>query len=399
MTSATPADLGPAERRANAFGLLRLVMATLVIVSHAFPIGGFGPDPTYVLFREQADVGQLAVLSFFAISGYLITRSGRSGGVGAFLWRRALRIMPAFWVVLVLTAGILGPISYAVAHQDLGGYWTASAHGPLAYVWKNSALHIANYGIDGVFSGSAYGAVAGVDAVNGSLWSLFFEALCYLGVAVAMLVGLLRGRGRRMLPVLLAMGLVIVHCRDTLAPFARIVDAVTVGNGGPDLYLAFACGAVAALFPARVRWSPLLGVGALLVTLGTLVAGGFVGIGVVALSYAVLAAAHTAPGWACRIGSVNDISYGIYIYAWPVAMLLAQVGAASAGIWPFVVATVLATVPLAAASWVVVERPALRLKHRGPGRPRRLRRGSAVRASTGPGDRDGRRRRSGPVLG
>lgn len=32
--------------RENALNLIRLVLAVLVIVSHSFPIGGFGPDPS-----------------------------------------------------------------------------------------------------------------------------------------------------------------------------------------------------------------------------------------------------------------------------------------------------------------------------------------------------------------
>ena len=71
------------------------------------------------------------------------------------------------------------------------------------------------------------------------------------------------------------------------------------------------------------------------VTLGTLLLGGFKGLGTVALSYGVLAAAHLLPAWARRIGAVNDVSYGIYIYAWPVAMLLEQCGFARAGYLPY----------------------------------------------------------------
>ncbi|MCA0436940.1 MAG: acyltransferase [Austwickia sp.] len=384
MVSATqgPVVAGGGRPPGNAFGLLRLVMAALVIVSHGFPIGGFGEDPMYGWFREQTDLGGVAVLGFFAISGYLITRSGSSSAVVPFLWRRALRILPAFWVVLVVVAGIFGPISYAATYGRLDGYWTMDGGGPLAYVTRNSGVLITEYGIKGVFVGSPYGAGAGVDVVNGSLWSLFFEVLCYLGVAAAIVLGLLRGR-RRFVVAALTVTLALLLVLQPVVPiFGRVVDVLTLGAAGPDLYLAFACGGMAALFPSRVRWQTWLAVVAGAVTLGTLLLGGFKGLGTVALSYGVLAAAHLLPAWARRIGAVNDVSYGIYIYAWPVAMLLEQCGFARAGYLPYLAATAVLTLALAVGSWVLVERPAMRLKSRGPGARRNRPAGVALR---GPG--------------
>ena len=63
--------------RNNSMGLLRVVFASLVIFSHAFPIGGWGVDPTYIWWDGQADISQLGLLGFFALSGSLVTRSAR----------------------------------------------------------------------------------------------------------------------------------------------------------------------------------------------------------------------------------------------------------------------------------------------------------------------------------
>ncbi len=71
-----------------------------------------------------------------------------------------------------------------------------------------------------------------------------------------------------------------------------------------------------------------------------------------------------------RIGVDNDLSYGVYIYAFPVQQTLALAGApAVLGFWGSVVAAVALTLPLAWASWALVERPALRLKNLGRRRP------------------------------
>lgn len=110
MTSGQPlavVDSGPVHDRStiagalrchrNSLGLIRLVLAGLVIVDHSFPLGGFAPDdPVRTLTDGQASLGSLSVAGFFGISGYLVAKSGMSTDVLQFLWRRALRLFPAF---------------------------------------------------------------------------------------------------------------------------------------------------------------------------------------------------------------------------------------------------------------------------------------------------------------
>jgi len=93
----------------NAFGVLRLVLATSVIFSHAFYLGGWDYDPTIDWTKGQESIGGLAVIGFFVISGYLITKSGMRIDILQFMWHRSLRIFPAFWAVLIVTATVVGP--------------------------------------------------------------------------------------------------------------------------------------------------------------------------------------------------------------------------------------------------------------------------------------------------
>ena len=57
-----------------------------------------------------------------------------------------------------------------------------------------------------------------------------------------------------------------------------------------------------------------------------------------------------------------------YLYAFPVQLPLTVLGVPKLGLLPYIAVTVLLTVPLAIASWLLIEKPALRLKFRGPGR-------------------------------
>lgn len=94
----------------NSLGVIRLVLASAVIFAHAYPLGGFGAGPWLTYTNNQVSLGSLAVLGFFAISGYLITKSGLNADVLQYLWRRVLRIFPAFWVVLLIGAFVVGPL-------------------------------------------------------------------------------------------------------------------------------------------------------------------------------------------------------------------------------------------------------------------------------------------------
>ena len=63
-----------------------------------------------------------------------------------------------------------------------------------------------------------------------------------------------------------------------------------------------------------------------------------------------------------RIGAANDISYGVYIYGWPVGQLLALAGVQAAGYFPYMLTSLVCTAPLAAASWWMVEKRALQAR-------------------------------------
>jgi len=63
-----------------------------------------------------------------------------------------------------------------------------------------------------------------------------------------------------------------------------------------------------------------------------------------------------------RVGSRNDYSYGVYIYAFPVQQLLYLWGVSRWGLFPYTVLSVCLTVPLAVASWWLIEKHALKLK-------------------------------------
>jgi peptidoglycan/LPS O-acetylase OafA/YrhL len=70
-----------------------------------------------------------------------------------------------------------------------------------------------------------------------------------------------------------------------------------------------------------------------------------------------------------RVGAVNDVSYGMYIYAFPLQLVLAVIVGTTLPTWAFVLVSIAITAPFAAASWFLVEKPAMRLKRLTSGSP------------------------------
>src|SRR5271166_3036519 len=93
-------------------------------------------------------LGDIAVDAFFAVSGFLIAASASRNSVPRYLWQRFLRIFPAFWVCLLVTAFLIAPIGWVAEDRSLSSYWSAPA-GPIHYVVVNWFLRMHAYGIAG----------------------------------------------------------------------------------------------------------------------------------------------------------------------------------------------------------------------------------------------------------
>lgn len=368
-------DLRSAMRgRSNALGALRLVLAALVIFSHAFPLGGWGEDPVFSWSHYQENLGGVAVLGFFAISGYLITKSGVNSTIVPYLWRRFLRIFPAFWAVLLVSILVVGPIAWFIEGGAFGDYVSRWPGGPLWYFIGNWTLLIHQWGIHDIFVATTpYGQAVGYSAFNGSLWTLVYEFGCYLMIGVLVVFGLLR-RARVVVPALtvLFLGLQVfrlVAPSSFQSAFAWAqVTPLIAPSLVVNLTLVFLWGACLAIYGHRVRIDDRLGILATLVAVGSYFTLGFGVVGLPALAYALMWAAVRLPQRIKRIGSVNDYSYGIYLYGFLVQQLFASFGWYRWGYVPYVAISLIVATACAMASWHLLEKPALGLKDRGPGR-------------------------------
>ena len=337
--------------RTNSLNLIRLALALLVLVAHGFYLSGAGTGPSF----QGENLGGWAVFGFFTISGYLITASRFANPLGRYLVLRVARIYPAFVVCLLVTAGVFAPIAWAAEGRDWSGFLTTPTTPP-AYVLEDLALRINAYDVAGTPSAVPYPG-----AWKGSLWTLYFEFLCYLLVGLLVCLHIVR-RHPWLLGLAFAVSVLAWATADAWGPGAY-----------PDLVLlarllpAFLGGA---LVHVAIRGQPLrtpvaLAAITLAATLVVTVDHWGAQLASPLIAYALLWLSTVLPS--PPVARRHDISYGAYIYAFPVQQLLVYAGAHRLGLVGYDVLAALATAAVAVVSWRLVERPALRwARHRFP---------------------------------
>lgn len=337
------AELDP---RANSLNLIRLILALAVLLHHSWPLTGSPNEPIFA----GDTLGGWAVAGFFGVSGYLITASRLTHSAGEYLLHRVARIMPAFVVCLVAMAVFFAPVGYLVQHGTLAGYLSAP-HSPLNFLISNVALKMNFYDISGTPAGVPYPG-----AWNGSLWSLYYEFVCYLIVALLGTVGWFR---RSPWPMTAAFVLSVVAQMNV-----ENLGRLTNDNFDVVLLLKllpfFMGGATLYVWRHRIGFNWIMGVASWAASF--VLVSAFPAWGGQASGFFVAYGTFWISTWLAqpRLIAKNDISYGVYIYAFAAQQLLAVLGAHSWGILWFSLSAAAITIPLAAASWLYVERPVMR---------------------------------------
>ncbi|MBQ7634447.1 MAG: acyltransferase [Bacteroidaceae bacterium] len=154
----------------NGFEALRWLAALTVVVSHFFGLAQVEGMPAL----PTAEAVQL----FFILSGMLTYRSlVAKPGTLAFYKRRARRILPAYWSVILfcLLVGLLFteiPLRHFVTHPQTGRY----------LLWNALMLNRLQPALPGVFETHVN------TAMDGALWTMKYEVAFYLLLPAAVLL-------------------------------------------------------------------------------------------------------------------------------------------------------------------------------------------------------------------
>lgn len=338
--------------RQNGFGALRLLFASLVIASHTPQMfdGSYAREPMKLLFGTIS-LGEFAVDGFFLISGYLITASFISDP-RSYIVKRVLRIYPAFVACFVACVLIVAPLGGA----DLAALSLKD--------WAKEAAYLLL--LKPPFAPGAFEGLA-IPALNGSMWTISYEFRCYILAALLGLIGLYR---RRSLYLALTVAFVAANFLFLLPAWETIERVLRPTNallGQPEeairLTAVFMCGACLKLYPLtyRARWAAVAAVA----LVGGLFVPGLASVAVMTAGAYLLFWIAFEVAWKPlrTINAKDDISYGLYLWAWPIGTLLVWYWR-DMDLFLHGFLTLAASVALGFVSWHLLEKRCMALKSR-----------------------------------
>lgn len=333
-------------RKDNCFDFLRYFFAISLIIVHFSTLTE--ASLSWVV------TGQTRVKAFFTITGFLVSYSYlRRQDIRKYAKRRLRRIMPAYVAVIAVcfVACIFvtsAPLSHYLFSLHTLKYWLANL----------SMLNFIEPSLPGLFEHHYE------TAVNGSLWSMKYEALFYL--AVPLFVWLMRRFGKSAFLV----AVLLFHLTYRIT--ANYLEAThpdsllfhSLNHGSHNTFVYFLSGMALLLyfdwFCRHIRI--LLPVTALLIIVGN-----FVYIPLLYyLDPLIFSAFIIGIAYFCRplnfLQRYDNISYGLYLYHYPIIQILLVYGLPQNNLYLSLFLTLLFTTICALLSWYLIEKPILNNK-------------------------------------
>ena len=337
--------LSAASNRPSGFDYMRVVLATLVVCSHAINVC-YGVAFTEAVWRGPARPFLAIILPmFFALSGFLVAGSfERCKTIISFGGLRVLRLMPALAVDTIIGALLLGPIFTVL---PLATYF----HDPAFFSYFLNIVGKIHFVLPGVFGSNPW-----PDFINQQLWTLPFELICYttlvglafFGIAQRPKLFLVAAFGANLLIFL------IKYYEHGLEPTYLFI--------GPLLVQCFLYGIAAYLFRRSIVWDKTLFWIASAATVVCLSLPGWDFVVPLPATYITVYLGLLQPK-RNRIINSGDYSYGIFLYGFPVQqMVVAAFGHGHQQWYTNLLLALPITFALAVFSWWCVEKPAMRLK-------------------------------------
>ena len=340
------------------FDFLRVALALSIVAWHAAPVANGAKWLDFVPVVWFPGYGMLVM--FFGLSGFLIAGSAQRLGLKDFLINRSLRIFPALFLELTLSAFILGPI---FTNLDIGTYFLSSE----VFSYFGNLIGFVHYKLPGVFTQNPS------NLVNWSLWTVPFEIGCYAIMSAFIIFGMLKRPKTLvwmvMIYTLAGIGISRLYLSaDT--PIGDISDGLLTGRGS-RLFVSFVLGIVAYLYRERIPYDRrLLGLAFAICLIASLLKpAGWLSFPLlnsvlcVPLTYIMIFIGCTRIP-RLPIYGTGDYSYGIYLYGLPIQQAIrAALPSLTSGYTNFIISVIPITV-FAAFSWWCLEKPILKLRKR-----------------------------------
>lgn len=358
----------PQTLHKNNFDLIRLLLAISVLYCHSYYLQYDIPaannlEPLAVFTRCQTTLGTVAVDYFFIISGFLIVNSFlHCKSLKDYFKKRVLRIYPGFWVAFLLSVFLFALLGNIEHHKTITN-------------WKTyfQGLHVKSLIADFLLLKqptytTCFSTLQLKNVVNGSMWTIQFELICYLLLPVLGIAGALKRKWISLFLFLLfytIMELQLYKGIFLLHPHPRfgIPEWLDV-NYIPKFFAYFFCGLCVYLYRHLIPRNNVL----MLLSLATLVLSSTVFpvfhiIFPFAGAYLLFYIAYSKKIKCYHFAKKGDLSYGVYLYAFPVQQLVLYFFSPGITLYSFIFISLSITLFIAYFwSWKCIEKPFIDFK-------------------------------------
>ncbi|MEX0993275.1 MAG: acyltransferase [Solirubrobacterales bacterium] len=358
------------DDRNTALEGMRALAALSVLTFHVWLYQIDGPIVRDGLADTVLFEARIGFVFFFLLSGYLIFRpfsraalgTGRPVATGAYLKRRAARIVPAYYAAIVGAYVLIETAGQAPGRRSVGLDQLPLFFAFLQNYFPETALKL-----------------------DAPTWTVVVEVAFYLIVPLVALLVLHRGgAGRQVAAIgaLVAIGLawnMLTHLNDWRTVATHVL---------PTFLPYFALGMLVAVIESRCAWRPAARASATLALLGAgaIVANGYwhatdrsqgllietlrdmpAALGMTALLVAAALGTRTGMAWLSDrpLVWIGTVSYGLFLWHVPLIVWLNGHGALPGGVVAGVAIVLPVALAVGAASWYALERPLI-AKARGP---------------------------------
>lgn len=287
--------------RSNNLNLVKFIAALFVIISHAYPLckGAEYNDILSDLSRNSIAFGSLAVAIFFMSSGFFVTKSLlKSKDSKKYLHNRFIRIFPPLWFTLIVCILVCGLF---FSTYSLGKYFLSSDF----FKYCLNFILIPIHNLPGVFMNNIYPGV-----INGPLWTLPIEFVCYLVLLLAYKLNLVNKKSYKYVALLVIVAFVGIN----LIPLSI--------KGYIQPCFLFFWGSFYWIYRDKITMNNTY----FLISLVAFVLLIVLGYGQVAsflfAPYLTLYIAFCLPQCNNRLASLGNLSYDIYLCGWPIQQMV-----------------------------------------------------------------------------
>jgi len=295
--------------RNNNFDILRLFGALLVIFSHSFALAGFTEPKVPFQFTT---FGTLGVQIFMLIGGFLVTMSflNRKNFL-KYMYSRCLRIFPGLLVVVLLTMFFLGPL---ITNISLKEYFTSLE--TYNYIKTVGLYTIYPLNLPGVFNNNVY------PVVNGSLWTLKYEFTFYILIGLMGVFGFFK---KKYFSAILFLVVLLLISQHVFLDNVFLFNVLNL-NIFLSLLIYFLLGSCFYLYRKKIPLKKSIFLFCILILLLASIFGGIKSsyislfLGYITFYFSFIDLEKIKSFF--KIEKLGDISYGLYIYAFPIQELI-----------------------------------------------------------------------------